>query len=867
MGDGNVDNPTVGDVAHGIGAHALDHQHSEDHIIAGPDVEADALVFLHGTVDGLAEVVLGIVADGCGIQGDIGGVAVVDAGDGIQVEGDILAVVHNDLAEDVDFFSAADMHIGVGAGGHVHGAGVDAGQALVRQLDGLNAGAGQGDVGKNIGHGGDGIVGGVVIIDGDIHLLGNGDGVVGTVPDTAHTVVLVPGAIDGDLVLVIGGGDILEGVDEQTQLGVVGHLVGGGIPAGAGEGAGDEDGQVGVGPARGHLGGHEAVSVDPQLVLELQGAGGEIAGLVACVVVEDEAEAGGIGSLDGHIVPAGVVGVGIDGGAGPCTQQISTRGIPGVAMDGVGPVTGLLEVDQHGVQGLLGGDLVAHDPQLGISGDLAGGEIGGLAGAVIEDEIEGTLGIDGQVIPAVAVGIGDALAGPGVVVGVALQGTGGGPHVQVDGGPGIGLHEVQLHGVALNRLGGLLGIGGIRGLGLGGHGDHRDGIGGAVLGGILEAGQVQGQGDVGSFLDGELDVLAVVDGLGIAACVSGAVAAPVVVPGVVGGEFDLIGARGHILIGDGIDAAVGTHVVDGGGNIPGLAMEEIALARADGGDGADLQSGDGGHILALGLDGLGGMVEGDGHVTGAGDLEGVVLTILAPGVVPGAVGDLELVNAGLDIGVDLLEEGAVPLHLVSGVRGVPLAAAEGGDTGNIIGTGGCGIGFGLRLGLHGIRGRLTGGNGGPGAAATVPGALLDGVAVAAVGGDLQVGGLVPLVGPVVGGGGGIHPAEDDVVISCGDGSLVHAVAIAVGHVGPGVGAGGIPVVDGEAGVTLLPVGVGHQIELGALGGTDLEAGQHAQHHDQSQQQAECFLDNRTIFLHHDPSFPCAPEGRICSSPL
>ena len=96
--------------------------------------------------------------------------------------------------------------------------------------------------------------------------------------------------------------------------------------------------------------------------------------------------------------------------------------------------------------------------------------------------------------------------------------------------------------------------------------------------------------------------------------------------------------------------------------------------------------------LVADLVGLG--VEGDGHIAVGFRGELVVLAVGAPGVVPGAIGDLTLVGTGGDVGKDLLIQTGflIESHLVVGVASVPIAAAQVGDTCDIIGACGGGTG-------------------------------------------------------------------------------------------------------------------------------------------------------------------------------
>ena len=82
------------------------------------------------------------------------------------------------------------------------------------------------------------------------------------------------------------------------------------------------------------------------------------------------------------------------------------------------------------------------------------------------------------------------------------------------------------------------------------------------------------------------------------------------------------------------------------------------------------------HALAR-RDLLGLGIEGDGHVVDAGGVETEVVTVGAPAVAPGAIGDLELVTTGGDLLVcDLVQPVGIQSHLVVGVSRIPAAAAQ-----------------------------------------------------------------------------------------------------------------------------------------------------------------------------------------------
>ena len=342
-----------------------------------------------------------------------------------------------------------------------------------------------------------------------------------------------------------------------------------------------------------------------------------------------------------------------------------------------------------------------------------------------------------------------------------------------------------------------------------------------------------------SVVHGQLDILAVVDGL--ACC---AAAAPAVGPGAIGGELEFVGgACAHVLEGDLVDIVTDfRHGVGGAGNIPVFAVEPGAGAVAHGDHGGDLQTGLLSNMVTGNGDGAVGGIEGDGDVTDGGDNEGVVVAVVAPVPIPGAVGDLQVVGACGHVCVDLLI-GAVggQGHPVGSIIGSPIGAAEGGVAGHDVqfflhiaalggggNRGGSGGGL-LRFFLHTV--------GRPGAAAIVPAAVGHGVQIGAVGGNRQIGGLVPLVGPVVGFCVGIHAAEDDVAVACGNGALVDAVVLGGQQIIP-VTFAVIPVINSEPGPIHQPVGIGLEVQRGVLRSAGVGHGDHAQQQDEAEHQAQ-----------------------------
>ncbi len=67
--------------------------------------------------------------------------------------------------------------------------------------------------------------------------------------------------------------------------------------------------------------------------------------------------------------------------------------------------------------------------------------------------------------------------------------------------------------------------------------------------------------------------------------------------------------------------------------------------------------------------------------------------------------------------------------------------------------------------------------------------------------------------------------------------LIITVAILVGHIGP-AGIRVFKIVDGESGISLVPIAVGLQVDMGMSFHSKDSRGDQAQQHHQSQQEAE-----------------------------
>ena len=176
----------------------------------------------------------------------------------------------------------------------------------------------------------------------------------------------------------------------------------------------------------------------------------------------------------------------------------------------------------------------------------------------------------------------------------------------------------------------------------------------------------QGDGDLlGLFDEGDGHILLCVGGEDVVV----AIVAPAVGPGAVG-DLELMGTGRNVIEDLLIDAdGNACHLVGCVTGVPILAAQSlgachVVLGRSLGDVGQD-------------CDLLGVSIEGDGHVLNfvQGELE--VRTILAPAVVPGTVGNLELMGAGRNAHIDLFVQAvSVQGHLIGLIIAGPCVAAE-----------------------------------------------------------------------------------------------------------------------------------------------------------------------------------------------
>ena len=439
------------------GAQTSDDQSCAVGIGAGGDGEGYFFAGGNCTEGILIFQILGVEEDVCGIHLLVGAVVVGKTAGRIVVEGNVLGGGEGEGIECNGFIAVGDHQIAVSTGRQVDNHGVGAIQLGVSELGaGGNAGAGEGDVCVDvIAQGVDNAVGDVAVPEGYILLRGNIDGHVVTGQNAVCAIVFIPDAVDGDLVFVSAGVNIFKGDGVQTADSIIGHLVACGIPVVVADGTGQMDGTAVVHPSVGLADGCTG-GIDPQFDVAGQLACGEVIGLLAVViVVEDEVQGAACFHFDGGIVPAGVAGSG-SCGAGPIAHGMLIHFGPGIGVNGVAPIIALLEVDggtEVGpLAGSLGVDVVVHDPQFGRTGDGAGGQIRGLMGAVVENEVEGLWirGADGNVIPAgLFTAGGNGLAGPGAIVFITGELAGStNPEIGVDGAaPALGFQVVQGNGV------------------------------------------------------------------------------------------------------------------------------------------------------------------------------------------------------------------------------------------------------------------------------------------------------------------------------------------------------------------------------------------------------------------------------------
>ena len=93
----------------------------------------------------------------------------------------------------------------------------------------------------------------------------------------------------------------------------------------------------------------------------------------------------------------------------------------------------------------------------------------------------------------------------------------------------------------------------------------------------------------------------------------------------------------------------------------------------------------GGNIGQVDIDILGFGIESDGDILCRVDGEGVVVAAVAPGIVPGAVGNLEFIGTGRDVFVGFFVQTLIDLsHLVVCIAAIPLTAAQAGLACHII---------------------------------------------------------------------------------------------------------------------------------------------------------------------------------------
>ena len=101
--------------------------------------------------------------------------------------------------------------------------------------------------------------------------------------------------------------------------------------------------------------------------------------------------------------------------------------------------------------------------------------------------------------------------------------------------------------------------------------------------------------------------------------------------------------------------------------------------------------------------------------------------------------------------------------------------------------------------------------GAPCSAATIPCTFLNGVMVCAAGRNSEIRSLVPLIGPVVSGSGGIHSTEDYVGVTCRNVNLVNTVLVRIGHANPLFSV--TEEVSSKTSIILLPICIGSEIKL------------------------------------------------------
>ena len=600
-----------------------------------------------------------------GIQVDDHGTVTVDAGGtGIGIAGLC------DFAHDIDGVGVVDavqIALDVGEPGAVgvsgHGVGVDlvaADACIVQSQDNLGSGgsphAEKGalcapgcaqvvavvgvsgfEFGSGVGVGDGHVAACAVVVDHILVLLG--DSALSVLDDVVALGAGLQGHI-GDLDLAVGA---FQG-EQAVQVAFDGH--GSGHGQNAGEGIPNSGGDLCAQGAVRNVG-VEVLKCGTGLCIDMDSTVQNLADVDVTVAV-------------GILGPVGLLDDEADPGIRSVSVVSSGLGIGGavvgdfVILEGAGGAQALHavpHVDFPAVVVAVGAVVVNLDGDV-VVGRIDGNNGIGLAG-LTEDHID-LLGVvvegDGNIVgfiggEDVVVAIVTPAVAPGTVGDLELMGTGG------DTLEGLGVQTVS----AQNHLIGLI-------AGVPAHTAQT--LGACNVTGLAHI----GQGDLdllGLFGEGDGHVLVLGGGEDEVV----AVVAPAVAPGAIG-DLELMGAGGNVIENLLIDAGGNAaHLVGCVTGVPFLAAQSLGACHVVFGRGL----GD----VGLDCDLLGFCIEGDGHVLNFVQGELVVRTILAPAVVPGTVGDLELMGACRNAHIDLfIQAVSVQGHLVGLIIAGPCVAAE-----------------------------------------------------------------------------------------------------------------------------------------------------------------------------------------------
>ena len=246
------------------------------------------------------------------------------------------------------------------------------------------------------------------------------------------------------------------------------------------------------------------------------------------------------------------------------------------------------------------------------------------------------------------------------------------------GGQGVGAVFVGSHQIALSSGIPLIEITGyvVGGRSRGGVGRLNDHLAGSTFAGVgIHLGQIQNQGDGGVIRrDVHGAVAAVKYCVVVGAGFHGHTGAPVQIPGAVGSKFELVAADSHTGEGDGVDSVFTGHLV--GGEIPFSAGQ---TGGTNGIDVLNVQRLLGAFAQAVTGDRNGGSsgIKGDGGFSVGNGGNAYVFIVVTPAIVPGAIGNLQLMRASGQINGQGVCTVLVGNHLVAFSGSVPVVEVSG----------------------------------------------------------------------------------------------------------------------------------------------------------------------------------------------